>query len=80
MKIAIIGSGISGNVAAHILAKSHDVTASEQRDRPGGHSATKAIDYSGTSDCMSVDTGFIVSNEPNYPALVKLFKELTVKS
>jgi predicted NAD/FAD-binding protein len=44
MKIAIIGSGISGNVAAHILAKSHDVTVYEKRDRPGGHSATKDID------------------------------------
>ena len=78
MKIAIIGSGISGNVAAHILSKSHDVTIYEKRDRAGGHSATKDIDYTGNGDWMSVDTGFIVYNELNYPGLINLFKELKV--
>jgi predicted NAD/FAD-binding protein len=80
MKIAIIGSGISGNVAAHILAKSHDVTVYEKRDRAGGHSATKDIDYTGNGDWMSVDTGFIVYNDHNYPGLVKLFKELKIET
>ena len=78
MKIAIIGSGISGNVAAHILSKSHDVTIYDKRERAGGHSATKDIDYTGNGDWMSVDTGFIVYNELNYPGLVKLFEELKV--
>jgi predicted NAD/FAD-binding protein len=78
MKIAIIGSGISGNVAAHILSKSHDVTIYEKRDRAGGHSATKDIDYTGKGDWMSVDTGFIVYNDLNYPGLINLFKELKV--
>lgn len=78
MKIAIIGSGISGNVAAHILSKSHDVTIYEKRDRAGGHSATKDIDYTGNGDWISVDTGFIVYNELNYPGLINLFKELKV--
>lgn len=78
MKIAIIGSGISGNVAAHILSKSHSVTVYEKRDRAGGHSATKDIDYDGKGDRLSVDTGFIVYNELNYPGLIGLFKELKV--
>ena len=78
MKIAIIGSGISGSVAAHILSKSHDVTVYEKRSRAGGHSATKDIDYSGNGDWLSVDTGFIVYNELNYPGLINLFKELKV--
>jgi predicted NAD/FAD-binding protein len=80
MKIAIIGSGISGNVAAHILSKSHDVTIYEKRDRAGGHSATKDIDYTSNGDWMSVDTGFIVYNELNYPGLINLFKELKVET
>ena len=80
MKIAIIGSGISGNVAAHILSKSHDVTIYEKRDRAGGHSATKDIDYTGNGDWMSVDTGFIVYNDLNYPGLINLFKELKVET
>ncbi len=78
MKIAIIGSGISGNVAAHLLSKKHDVTVYEKRDRAGGHSATKDIDYTGNGDWMSVDTGFIVYNELNYPGLIALFRELKV--
>ena len=78
MKIAIIGSGISGNVAAYKLSRDHDVSVFEKRDRAGGHSATKDIDYTGNSDWMSVDTGFIVYNELNYPGLIALFDELGV--
>ena len=78
MKIAIIGAGISGNMAAYLLSRSHDVTIYEKRDRPGGHSATIDIDYDGTK--LAVDTGFIVYNELNYPGLVALFKELKVKT
>lgn len=78
MKIAIVGSGISGNMAAYLLSRSHDVTVFEKRDRAGGHAATKDIDYTGDGDWMSVDTGFIVYNELNYPGLVQLFKELKV--
>lgn len=80
MKIAIIGSGISGNVAANLLSKKHDVTVYEKRDRAGGHSATKDIDYTGKGDWMSVDTGFIVYNELNYPGLATLFRELKVET
>ena len=78
MKIAIVGSGISGNVAAYKLSRAHDVTVFEKRDRAGGHSATKDIDYTGNGDWMSVDTGFIVYNELNYPGLIALFDELGV--
>jgi predicted NAD/FAD-binding protein len=78
MKIAIIGSGISGNVAAYKLSRDHDVSVFEKRDRAGGHSATKDIDYTGNGDWMSVDTGFIVYNELNYPGLIALFDELGV--
>lgn len=80
MKIAIIGSGISGNVAAYKLSRDHDVTVFEKRDRAGGHSATKDIDYTGNGDWMSVDTGFIVYNELNYPGLIALFDELNVET
>ena len=78
MKIAIVGSGISGNMAAYLLSRRHDVTLFEKRDRAGGHAATVDIDYTGNDDWMSVDTGFIVYNELNYPGLVKLFKELKI--
>ena len=80
MKIAIIGSGISGNTAAYLLSRKHDITVYEKRDRTGGHSATKDIDYTGNVDVMSVDTGFIVYNELNYPGLIALFNELKVET
>jgi predicted NAD/FAD-binding protein len=76
MRIAVIGSGISGLGAAHALAPHHDVTVYERDGRPGGHSNTIDINYDGTT--MSVDTGFIVYNELNYPHLTALFKTLGV--
>ena len=76
MKIAIIGSGISGNAAAWALAGDHDVTVYEKRNRLGGHSATVDIDYDGNP--ITVDTGFIVYNETNYPNLTRLFEHLDV--
>lgn len=80
MKIAIIGSGIAGNVAAYHLCGDHDITMYEKRDRLGGHSATKTIDYNGNGQTMRVDTGFIVYNELNYPGLTALFDELAVET
>lgn len=80
MKIAVIGSGISGNVAAYHLSRQHDVTLFEKRDRLGGHSATVDITYNDPDDRMSVDTGFIVYNELNYPGLTQLFAELGVET
>ena len=78
MNIAIIGAGISGNVAAHFLSREHKVTVFEKRNRAGGHSATVDIDYDGTP--LAVDTGFIVYNELNYPGLVALFDALNVET
>ncbi|SEE64058.1 Predicted NAD/FAD-binding protein [Rhizobiales bacterium GAS188] len=78
MKIAIIGTGIAGNGAAYALATGsrHAITVYEKAPRPGGHTATVDIDYDGTK--LAVDTGFIVYNEPNYPNLTALFRELGV--
>ncbi len=78
MKIAIIGSGISGNAAAWALSTSHDVTIYEKRDRLGGHSATVEIPFKG--EMVPVDTGFIVYNEQNYPLLTRLFDHLEVET
>ncbi|MBO0344606.1 NAD(P)/FAD-dependent oxidoreductase [Roseibium limicola] len=78
MRIAVIGSGISGNSAASVLSEKHDVILYEKRERTGGHSATVDIDYDGTP--ISVDTGFIVYNELNYPNLTKMFAHLGVET
>jgi uncharacterized protein len=75
-KIAVIGSGIAGSSAAWALARNADVTLYEAESRPGGHTATVDIDYRGTA--VSVDTGFIVYNERNYPELTNLFATLGV--
>ena len=76
MRIAVIGSGISGNAAAWALSARNDVTVYERRGRPGGHSATVDIDHGG--ERIAVDTGFIVYNELNYPELTALFDHLDV--
>ncbi|OCW58879.1 NAD(P)/FAD-dependent oxidoreductase [Hoeflea olei] len=78
LKIAVIGSGISGASAAWALHPFHDVTVYESDTRPGGHTATVDIDYKGVP--VSVDTGFIVYNELNYPNLTALFSHLDVKT
>lgn len=78
LSIAVVGSGISGSSAAWALRDVHDVTLYEKADRPGGHTATVNVDYDGRA--ISVDTGFIVYNEPNYPNLKALFAELDVET
>jgi len=78
LKIAVVGSGISGASAAWALRDLHDVTLYEAEKRPGGHTATVDIDYDGTP--ISVDTGFIVYNELNYPNLTALFDHLGVRT
>jgi predicted NAD/FAD-binding protein len=69
--VAVVGSGISGASAAWAMRDLHDVTLYEAEKRPGGHTATVDIDYDGAP--ISVDTGFIVYNELNYPNLTALF-------
>lgn len=76
LKIAIIGSGVSGASAAWALNPHHDVILYEKDARAGGHTATADIDYLGKP--ISVDTGFIVYNEGTYPNLTALFAETGV--
>ncbi len=78
MKIAVIGTGISGLGAAWALSRRHNVTVYEKAARLGGHANTIDIEYNGLT--ISVDTGFIVYNEPNYPNLNALFDHLGVQS
>ncbi len=78
MKIAIIGSGISGNAAAWLLSSKFDITVFEKNSYIGGHSNTVEIDYLGNK--IAVDTGFIVFNHKTYPNLKKLFEILKVET
>jgi len=78
MKIAVIGTGISGNVAAYHLNKYHDVTVFEANDYVGGHTHTHDIEIAGKH--YAVDTGFIVYNEKTYPNFIALLDELNVES
>jgi len=78
MRIAVIGSGISGMAAAYYLSRKHEVFLFEKEARLGGHTHTVTVDSS--RGPLAVDTGFIVHNEPNYPNLVKLFAELGVQT
>jgi uncharacterized protein len=78
MKIAVVGSGITGMSAAWALRDVHEVTLFEKADRLGGHSNTVSIDYDGTP--IDVDTGFIVYNALNYPNLIALFAALGVET
>jgi predicted NAD/FAD-binding protein len=76
MKIAIIGTGISGLGAAYLLAPHHDITVYEKNAYLGGHSRTINVSAGGKS--FPIDTGFIVFNNWNYPSLLGLFKALDV--
>ena len=77
MRIAIIGSGISGIGAALSLAHAgHEVVVFEKDNRPGGHAATVDIDHNGRK--IAVDTGFIVYNELNYPHFTNMLGWLGV--
>lgn len=78
MRIAVIGTGISGLSAAWLLHRHAEVTVYEQNAYPGGHSNT--VEAAEGSGSVPVDTGFIVFNEHNYPNLTALFRLLGVKS
>lgn len=77
MKIAVIGSGISGLSAAYLLSQHHDVTLFEKNDYLGGHTRT-VVARPAPGVEIPVDTGFIVFNYRNYPLLAQLFAELGV--
>ena len=76
MKIAVIGSGISGLSAAYYLSKKHEVDLFEKNDHFGGHSYTYEINENNKK--VPVDLGFIVFNELTYPNLINFFNELEV--
>lgn len=76
MKIAIIGTGIAGNVVAHHLAREHDITVYEAGSHIGGHTHTHEVQQGGRS--YQVDTGFIVYNDWTYPNFIALLDELGV--
>ncbi len=76
MRIAIIGSGISGLVAAHHLWRDHEITVFEARDYIGGHTNTVEVERAGR--VWAVDTGFIVFNDRTYPNFERLLGELGV--
>jgi uncharacterized protein len=76
LRIAIVGGGIAGLVAAHLLHPDHDITLFEANDYVGGHTHTVRI--TAASGQWPVDTGFIVYNERNYPAFTALLARLGV--
>jgi predicted NAD/FAD-binding protein len=76
VKIAVVGSGVSGLVSAHLLSRRHDVVLFEADGRVGGHTHTFDVAEDGRN--VPVDTGFIVFNERTYPNLVKLLRQLGV--
>ena len=78
MKIAVIGSGISGLSAAHFLSEKHKVDLFEKNDHFGGHSYTIDINSKNSNETIALDLGFIVFNKVNYPNLVNLFEKIQV--
>jgi len=77
MRIAIVGAGVSGLVAAHLLHPEHEITVFEAADYAGGH--TNTIDVDTPDGPLAVDTGFIVFNDRNYPCFEALLRELGVR-
>lgn len=78
MKIAVIGSGISGLYSAWKLSKFHDITVYEKNNYFGGHTDTHLLQLD--KKPIAVDSGFIVFNEHNYPVFSDMLRELNVES
>jgi predicted NAD/FAD-binding protein len=76
MRIAIVGAGISGLVAAHLLHAEHEVTVYEAASYAGGHAHTVRVDT--PHQTHHVDTGFIAMNDRNYPSFTRLLDKLGV--
>ena len=76
--VAVVGSGVSGLVAAHVLSRSARVTLYEADDRLGGHAHTHDVDLGDRT--IAVDSGFIVHNDRTYPTLLRLFAELGIET
>lgn len=78
MKIAVIGTGIAGNVAAYKLRQQHDITVFESGHYVGGHTNTVDVFEGGRQ--IAVDTGFIVFNDRTYPNFIRLLDEIGQES
>jgi predicted NAD/FAD-binding protein len=78
MRVAIVGSGISGLVVAHLLQRDHSIAVFEANDYVGGHTHTVNVELEGEQ--WAVDTGFIVYNERNYPKFTELLMQLGVQT
>ena len=76
MRIAIVGTGISGLVAAHLLHREHEMAVFEAAPRLGGHTNTAEVESE--DGPLAIDTGFIVFNDRNYPRFEALLRELGV--
>lgn len=76
-KIAVVGSGVAGLTAAHVLQRDMDVTLFEADDRIGGHADTHEV-AAGDGRVLGIDTGFIVHNRQTYPMLLRMFAELGI--
>ncbi len=77
MRIAIVGTGIAGMVAARKLYEEHELTVYESADWIGGH--THTVEVPTPDGALAVDTGFIVFNERTYPNFCALLRELGVE-
>jgi uncharacterized protein len=75
-RLAIVGTGVAGLVAAERLCRAHDVVVFEADDRIGGH--THTVDVDGPSGKVAIDTGFIVCNDRTYPGFLALLARLGV--
>lgn len=78
MRVAVIGTGISGSLAARLLASQHDVTVFEANAYAGGHANT--VDVCVDGSCYSLDTGFMVFNRRTYPNFCRLLELLETPS
>jgi uncharacterized protein len=78
MRIAVVGGGVAGLVAASLLHEDHDITLYESEYRLGGHAHT--VDVATESGDWQVDTGFVVFNDRNYPLFRRFLTRLGVPS
>jgi len=78
MRIAIVGTGIAGNVAAYKLRDRHEITVFEAAPYVGGH--TNTVDVSEGGRSVAIDTGFIVFNDRTYPNFIELLDEIGQES
>jgi predicted NAD/FAD-binding protein len=78
MKIAIVGTGIAGNVVAYNLFREHEITVFESGNYVGGHTNTVDVRENGRE--YAIDTGFIVFNDRTYPNFIRLLDEIGQES